>query len=162
MSGSPKPAKKAASGQAARMRMVRQIHLWAGMLFAPSIIFFAITGGLQLFKLHESSRDGAYAPPAVIEKLGEVHIHQRFAVRPKRPEAPKAAAPSASAPKAVEKPAAPKPFPFIKWFFLATSVGLACTTGLGVWIGLTQGRNRPLALGLLILGCVAPVLMLAL
>lgn len=144
------------------MRLVRQIHLWAGMLFAPSIIFFAITGGLQLFKLHESSRDGAYTPPAVVEKLGEVHIHQRFAERQKRPEAPKAAPAPTPAAQVAARPPESKPFPFIKWFFLATSVGLAGTTGLGVWIGLTQGRNRRLALGLLILGAIAPVLMLAL
>jgi hypothetical protein len=41
------------SGNAIRLKLARQLHLYLGTLFAPSIIFFAFTGSLQLFGLHE-------------------------------------------------------------------------------------------------------------
>jgi hypothetical protein len=147
-------------------RLVREAHLYMGVLFAPTIIFFALTGALQLFGLHEDSRDGSYTPVPVIERLGQVHIHQRFADKPGRPDAPRppqAAAPAPeAAPAAPDEPRAapPKQHPGAKWFFLATALGLTVTALLGVWMGLTHLRQRNLAWGLLGLGILAPVLLL--
>ncbi len=144
-------------------RLLRQLHLYVGMLIAPSVLFFAITGALQLFTLHEAHRDSGYTPPAIVEKLSEVHIHQRFAASPKkRPAAPKAGAVAPVPPAAARPPEAEEGVAPIKWVFLAVAVGLVLSTLLGLWMGLTQGRNRRLALGLLAVGAVAPVLLLAL
>lgn len=142
-------------------RLLRQLHLYLGVLIAPSILFFAITGALQLFGLHEAKKGSAYAPPAVIEKLSEVHIHQRYAMKLKRP-GPPSAAPSAKPSPGPAKAAEPEGVAPIKWVFLAVAVGLVCSTLLGLWMGLTQGRNRRLAFALLILGAIVPVLLLAL
>ena len=144
-------------------RLVRQLHLYVGVLIAPSILFFAATGALQLFTLHEANRASGYTPPAVIQKLSEVHIHQRFAAPPKkRPGPPKAGPATQAPPVAVKPPEADEGVPPIKWVFLAASVGLVLSTLLGLWMGLTQSRNRRLAFALLALGAVVPVLLLAL
>lgn len=164
-------------------RLLRQIHLWLGVFFAPSILFFAVTGGLQELKFHEAHGD--YKPPPVLEKLGQVHIHQKFELKPQRkppaakpggPEAagPQAAGPGADAPKPAKPPEAqspeakkgpPKPSASVaalRWFFVATSAGLVFTTLLGLWIGVVQARSRTVPLLLLAAGAVIPVLLLAL
>jgi hypothetical protein len=74
--------------RAARLRAIRQLHFWAAAFVAPSLLLFALTGMLQLFKLHEA--EGGYRPLPVIEKLGQVHIHQTYALRPVRARPPEA------------------------------------------------------------------------
>ena len=37
------------------MKSVRRIHAWLGVLFAPTIIFFALTGTLQMYGLHDAA-----------------------------------------------------------------------------------------------------------
>ena len=144
-------------------RLVRQLHLYVGVLIAPSVLFFALTGALQLFTLHEAHKDSGYTPAVVIEKLSEVHIHQRFAEPPKKKRpAPSQAAPAVKAVVAAKPPAEEEGAPPIKWVFLAVALGLVVSTCLGLWMGLTQSRNRRLALALLVIGAIVPVLLLAL
>lgn len=137
-------------------RLLRQIHLWLGVFFAPAILFFAVTGGLQELKLHEAHGD--YTPAPIVEKLGQVHIHQKFAVRPQRqgPAPAQAAAPRATPPAPEASVVASR------WFFTATAVGLVATTLLGLWIGVVQARQKTLALILLGAGSLLPVALLAL
>jgi hypothetical protein len=142
---------------------LRDLHLYLAVFFAPSILFFALTGALQLFGLHES-QGGGYAPPPVIEKLAQVHIHQRYMAKPGRPRPAKpaqAAAPAAKTapPKAKEK----EPSTLgVQIFFLGTALGLALASLLGLWIGLTQGRLRKVSMALAALGTVVPILLVAL
>lgn len=155
-------ASKPRRGATPLPRLLRQIHLWLGVFFAPAILFFAITGGLQELKLHEAHGD--YTPAPVVEKLGQVHIHQKFALRPSRP--PKAqAAPSAAAAPAAPRAEPPAPETSVvagRWFFTAVAVGLVGTTLLGLWIGVVQARQKGLALILLGAGSLLPVMLLAL
>ena len=149
-------------------RTLRDLHLYLAVFFAPSILFFALTGALQLFGLHES-KGADYRPPSVIEKLGQVHVHQRYQLKPSRPRpaaAPKpvesaAAAPAAKpeAPKAEEKASSTLA---IQIFFLGTALGLTLASALGLWIGLTQGRLRKVSAVLAGLGTVLPIIILAL
>jgi len=53
---------------------LRQWHSYIGLFIAPSVIFFSLTGALQLFSLHEAH--GTYQPPAILEKLASVHKDQ--------------------------------------------------------------------------------------
>ena len=82
--------------------LIRQVHGYLSAFVAPSVLFFALTGALQLFGLHEA-RDG-YHPPALIEKLGRLHKDQAFALKPHRGQAEQrhsaAAGPEAAAPAA--------------------------------------------------------------
>lgn len=145
---------------ALRLRTVRDVHTYLGVFFAPTLLFFAATGALQLFKLHESH--GAYAPYAIVDKLGQLHKEQLFEAKPKRPP-PKAddAAKKAEAPKPKEPPKADPPSQTVlKWFFLAAAVSLITSTLLGLWMALAHSRRPKLALLLLALGIAAPFLIL--
>ena len=46
------------------LRYVRLTHLYLGVFIAPAILFFAFTGALQTFSLHETTRGSNYKPPA--------------------------------------------------------------------------------------------------
>ncbi len=135
---------------------VRQLHLYLGVFFAPALLFFAATGALQVFSLHEAHGD--YRPAPLIEKLGEVHKNQRFELKAHKPQKPKPAL-AAAKPPPVEEPTPLKTLA-LKWFFLATALGLMFSTCLGLWMGLTHLRNRVLAFGLLCAGAIIPVLIL--
>jgi hypothetical protein len=147
-------------------RTLRDLHLYLAVFFAPSILFFALTGALQLFGLHES-KDAGYQPPPVIEKLGQVHIHQRYMLKPSRPRPPEAkpaegavAAPAAKPAPAKVEEKAPSTLA-IQIFFLGTALGLTLASALGLWIGLTQGRLRKVSAVLAGLGSVLPIILLA-
>jgi len=148
--------------RAGRLRLVRQLHFWVAVFVAPSLMLFALTGMLQLFKLHEA--EGGYRPLPVIEKLGQVHIHQTYALRPVRARAPEPAAPAAAAPARPEpeEKAAPLGETLVKWTFLLIAAGMAVSSVLGVWMALSNTRQRRLTLILLATGTVLPVIVLAL
>ena len=144
---------------ALRLRAIREIHTYIGVFFAPTLLFFAATGALQLFKLHEPH--AAYAPYPVVEKLGQLHKEQLWETKPKRPPPPPGEAKKAepAKPKA-PPPADPPSMMVLKWFFLAAAVGLISSTLLGVWMALVHGRRPKVALALLALGAAAPFLIL--
>ena len=145
--------------------LIRQGHLFLGMIIAPSILMFAITGGLQIFRLQESHE--GYTPPPIIEKLGRMHMDQVYALKKKKAEP---AAVSVEAPVPVSVPVeAAKPEPksapplskvLLQWFFTLVAVGLVLSTLLGVWMGVMVSRSKITARWLLLAGTVLPVLML--
>ena len=88
--------RKGGGSMAMRLALIRNIHGYLGLFIAPSVVFFAVTGALQLFSLHEAHGD--YHPPAIIEKLGTLHKDQRFALKEHKARPPAAAATAAAAP----------------------------------------------------------------
>src|ERR1700728_1630732 len=128
------------------MSSIRLWHSYIGILIAPSVIFFALTGALQIFSLHESH--GTYTPPALIEKLSSMHKDQVFEQKhhDKKPPAPK------------EHEESPKlGTVLLKWFFLFVALALTSSTVLGLWIGLTHMRRKRTGGWLLLAGVVLPV-----
>ena len=47
------------------MTQLRRIHLYLGCIFAPILIFFAVTGSWQLYVLHVDTKDGRYVAPRI-------------------------------------------------------------------------------------------------
>ena len=135
------------------------------MLCAPSLLFFAVTGALQLFDLHEFKPGQSFEPPALLQELGMVHKKQLFALPRRSPQkAPdpaqgSAASTSADATAKVARSASWKPLA-LKMFFLMTTIGLVLSTCLGIWIAVRPGRNRRLAWALFLVGATAPALLL--
>ncbi len=173
------------SKSAARLKLARQWHLYLGTLFAPSIIFFALTGFLQLFGLHEAHPGEAYRPSAWIQRLASIHKNQTIAERHGPPpglgrEQSRPAQASAaeqkrppSSDEEVRPPQAPKDGRgneergsnkvslALKWFFLATALGLVSSTLLGIYMAFTFNRSRALVWGMLFLGTAIPVGLIA-
>ncbi|HJV43582.1 hypothetical protein [Caulobacter sp.] len=169
MATAPKPR----SNPALRFAAVRRIHSYLALLIAPSVMFFALTGAVQLYELHESH--GAYVAPAVIEKLGMVHKNQVYKARGRKPGPPAAeaaqkpatATPATAAPQAAAKapdaePAVKPAIPLLKAVFLLVSIALVATTALGVWMAIAYGREKKLSWILLAVGAVIPLVLTAL
>lgn len=143
---------------ALRLALIRRIHTWLGVFIAPSVIFFALTGGLQLYGLHESR--GAYTPAPTIEKLGMLHKDQVFQLKPKRPRPATAPVAGAKAAAPEKGEAGPKPaIALLKALFLVVAMGLTTATALGVWMAVNYGRDRKVAWWLLTAGTALPVLL---
>jgi hypothetical protein len=161
----------------ARLKWARQWHLYLGTLFAPSIIFFAFTGSLQLFGLHESHPGDTYQAPAWVQKLGSIHKDQVLTKQHGPP--PGSAGQPKGPPKTDEENRPPQPGPSqsengrrnaergpnkltlaLKWFFLATAVGLIFSTLLGIYMAFKFNRSRTLVWGMLFLGTVTPLVLI--
>jgi hypothetical protein len=150
--------KRARANPALRLGLVRQVHVYISVFVAPSLLFFALTGALQTFRIPDEKQ-----APVVIQKLARLHKDDVFAVKPPRPKRPEAAGARARAEKPPE--AAPQPAlatTAMKWFFTAISIGIATTTLLGLWMALAHGRRKALIWLVLLAGAAAPVLILAL
>jgi hypothetical protein len=140
------------------MSSIRVWHTYLGMLIAPCVLFFTLTGALQTFRLHEAR--GAYQPLPLVEKLGMLHKDQVFALkeRHKRPPEPAAAHDGGPpSPPAKDDDRVSLGTLVLKWFFLLVAAGLTSSTVLGLWIGLTHLRHKRVALGLLAVGIVLPI-----
>jgi hypothetical protein len=142
---------------------LRVVHTYVGMLIAPSVIFFAATGILQIYSLHEAHP--GYTPAPLIEKLGKVHKDQAFIAGRKRPPgaAPKAARPDGPhGPEGGAEKGPSAPTALLKLFFAIVAVGLIASTLIGVWVGLQQRLRRRTCLVLLLVGLAVPVILAAL
>jgi ABC-type nitrate/sulfonate/bicarbonate transport system permease component len=91
------------------VRLLRTLHLYLGCLFAPILIFFAITGSWQIFDWHRSDKaPGGYRAPQTLAVLSAIHKDAHM------PET---------------KRSSPAP---LRYFMFAAAVGLVLTTLLGV------------------------------
>jgi hypothetical protein len=53
-------------------------HRYLSCFVAPAMLFFAISGAWQAFRLHEDTKDGSYTAPKVLERLSVVHKAERL------------------------------------------------------------------------------------
>jgi hypothetical protein len=148
------------------MRLLRNIHHWLGVFFAPTILLFALSGALQTFNLHENKGGGPYKPPAWIVAVASIHKDQTLP-EPKAGRHADAAAhdhdaeASAARPDADAAPKASRPSPLpLKVFVLLLAVGLMVSSVLGVWVALQMRAKRRLTLLLLAAGTLAPIVLL--
>ncbi|MBV8741892.1 MAG: hypothetical protein JOZ12_08890 [Sinobacteraceae bacterium] len=166
------------------MANIRTWHTYLGILIAPSILFFALTGALQIFHLHEAHGD--YQPPMLLEKLGRVHKDQVFApdehhehAADHAPAGPKGEAASAKPGEEHEGAKGGDEHDgakggeeheeegsagtlLLKWYFIIVALALTTSTCLGLWIGLTHFRHKRIGWVLLLIGILLPALLIAL
>lgn len=141
------------------LRLLRRYHHYLGLFFAPMILLFAVSGALQTFRLQEAKGYGG-PPPNWIVWLASVHKDQG---PPREPpaEKPKAAGetakPRAEAPRT--GPKRPSPLP-LKIFVVLLSIALAISTIMGIVIALANRAMRRVSIVLLVLGTVAPIVLL--
>ena len=161
------------------LKALRKIHLWVGIFTTPALIFFAITGAMQTFSLHETTPGSSYKPPQWIATLAQLHKKQTT-VAPVRKSKPAtvAGAPDnridakAAGPPAQERPTRPaaadpvapppaqkKHLP-MKIFFLLVSISLLISTATGIYMSYKYSRNGWVLSGLLVAGVVIPIVLL--
>jgi hypothetical protein len=156
---------------------------------APALLFFAITGGLQTFSLHESSRGSSYMPPAWLVTLALLHKKQTVVAPPHRQRPPETAAAvtgsmspatvSAGSARATYGAAAMRPgaegsdksvnrdggrpkknlLP-MKIFFALVSISLCLSTLTGIYMAYRFSRKPVLMTAILVAGVVVPLLLL--
>jgi hypothetical protein len=142
------------------MLLIRRLHGYLGLFIAPSVIFFAFTGALQIFNLHEAHE--GYQPPALIRALGSLHKDQVLS-EPEHhhgpPSGPVTDGDHVVAPDHDGDHRTRLPTLALKWFFEAVALGLGASTALGLWIGLRVTRTPRLSWGLLAAGALLPVIL---
>jgi hypothetical protein len=151
---------------------MRLLHLYLGVFTAPALLFFAITGALQTFNLHETTQGSSYRPPAWIASLAQLHKKQTTEVPVRRPK-PEPALPGgpvsgarhnaevSSQGNAPNAPASkPKSHLPMKIFFLLVSIGLFLSTLTGIYMTYCYSRSKLVITGLLVAGVTLPLLLL--
>jgi hypothetical protein len=131
---------------------IRTWHTYLGILIAPSVLFFALTGAVQLFSLHESH--GSYQPAALVEKLSALHRDQVFAQKGHDDDAHE------HSHDQDDHEAAPGTGTvLLKWYFLVVALALSSSTLLGLWMAFAQIRRRRAFWLLLAVGTIVPAVL---
>ena len=134
---------------------VRLAHYYVGVFFAPWIIFFAFTGVLQVFKLHESYRATPGAEGDWVAWMAQVHKEQSLTA-PRPAPARRADGGAAAQPPKEREPKGTA----MKWFTASMGAALALTTLLGLYIAFNYPRRRMGFTVALVLGLVVPIVLL--
>jgi hypothetical protein len=124
---------------------IRTWHGWLGMLIAPSVVFFALTGALQMLNLHESH--AGYHAPTLLEDAAAIHKDQALPDRPARDRS-HAPAPHYDGPQAA-----------LKAYWIAVAAALVISTVMGVVLALRNRLQRRVNLVLLALGTLVPLIL---
>lgn len=156
------------------LKAFRVLHLYVGVFTAPALLFFAFTGALQTFSLHETTRGSSYKPPQWAVVLGQIHKKQTPVVGKKPPTPAMSTKPVEQAkphePEPAREQAAPAPQTAVKQhnplplkiFFLIVAIGLGLSTMTGIYMSYKYSRNKLAVTTLLILGAVIPVMLVLL
>jgi hypothetical protein len=146
------------------LKYIRLLHLYLGVFIAPALLFFAFTGALQTFSLHETTRGSSYKPPAWAVTLAQIHKKQTPVVPARKlppPDKPATVPPQQSSPPKAPDAPAPKthnPLP-LKIFFLLVAIGLFVSTLTGLYMSYRYLRNRLLITAILVAGIVIPIVL---
>ena len=142
--------------KARTQKRLRDLHNWLGVFFAPGILFFALSGVLQTFGLHESGPGRAPAA-AWIGLLANVHKEGEAAL-PRRRPAPPARAGTPTGQRLEHEDGG---LPLFKAYVVLLSLALIASTGMGIAVAFTNRTARRRTSVLLAAGCLVPVLLLA-
>ena len=60
------------------MKTLLRTHRFLSLFVAPAMIFFAVSGALQSYRLHEDRKDGSYHAPQALKTMGEIHKAEKL------------------------------------------------------------------------------------
>ena len=126
---------------------IRLAHYYTGVFFAPWLFFFAFTGVMQVFGLHESYRETPGAQGGAIAWMSQVH--KEAALIP----------PKAAPAKAPPNDHAQRSNPF-KYFVALMGICLMGIVLAGLWIAFKYPNRRRSFSVTLIAGIVVPMVLL--
>jgi hypothetical protein len=156
------------------LRTTRLVHLYLGVFTAPALLFFAFTGAVQTFSLHETTRGSDYKPPAILVELSQLHKKQTLVV-PTKKAAPNpvekpssdrarprdAAQPGPPSPPMTAAPPAAKAKNLLpmKIFFLVVALGLFTSTLTGLYMSYKYAREKWIVTAVLTAGLAIPAIL---
>jgi hypothetical protein len=166
------------------VKTTRSIHLYLGVFTAPALMFFAITGGLQTFSFHETTRGSDYKPPAWLASAAQLHKKQTTVMPARRARPPETGGPGADSratpaavPATAEAPSAARVAPAsdrpadgaptkpkknllpMKLFFAVVSLSLLLSTLTGLYMAWRFSRRPKLIGAVFAAGIVVPLLL---
>jgi hypothetical protein len=133
---------------------LRLVHYYAGVFFAPTIIFFALSGVFQVFKLHEAYRETPGAQGGPIAWMSQVHKESAL-IPPK-------AAPAKAPPRDAASPPHAERSSLFKWFAALMGISLIGASLAGLWIAFNYPKRRRSYYATLLAGIVIPIALLQL
>lgn len=136
------------------LQSLRRWHLYVGVFLAPSILFFAFTGLIQVIGWQDQRNP---PPPAWVSWSAGIHKHQA-APKPRKAQPRPASAPAASPPRGDDH--YDEPFVPLKIFALLTAIGLFVTTSIGLTVALGMRATRRTAGAMLAAGVVVPLVLM--
>lgn len=116
------------------MKLLRRLHLLAGCLFAPLLIYFTLSGAWQVLGWPDSNS----ASSSVYEQLSNPHLNQTW--------------PGAKGPKAQSA--------LFGYFAVAMSLGFCFTAVLGILLAFRTFRPKWAVIATLAAGVLVPLLFL--
>jgi hypothetical protein len=147
------------------LKACRQVHLYLGVFTAPALLFFAITGGLQTFSLHETARGSSYAPPKWLAVAAQLHKKQTMDVpmhKLRAPADPATARTADATPVSAARPAIPaqarNPLP-LKIFTALVALALALSTLTGLYLAWRYTRHTGRIAAIFLAGIAVPILL---
>lgn len=60
------------------MKTLLSVHRFLSLFVAPAMIFFAVSGALQTYRLQEDRKDGSYRAPQALKTMGEIHKAEKL------------------------------------------------------------------------------------
>lgn len=139
------------------IKRLRVLHRYLGIFFSPAILFFALSGGLQVFNLHKPDKRTGYIPPAWMQEMAQVHKSETLSL-PKEKVKPAQTDPVESDPPSTKNAVRPHKSKLpLQCFFLVMSTGLIVTTILGIYMAFCFGGKQWLIWAMLIVGTLLPI-----
>jgi hypothetical protein len=165
------------------LRFMRKVHLYMGIFTTPALLFFAFTGAMQTFNLHEATPGSNYNPPAWIATLAQLHKKQDTTIPVRRPRpaaqdnpgkagetGPSQGEPGSFGKSGAGRSGEPSSGPRtsgqgkshlpMKVFFLLVSISLFLSALTGLYMSYRYNRGWWLVTGFLVAGVVVPLLLL--
>lgn len=123
------------------MIKLRRLHLYLGCMFAPLLIYFAVSGAWQLYRLNDVPKnEPASAMRSALHEWSKPHTNS-------------------TAPGRSPKEASSALFNALA---LLMAAGMAVTSGLGIWMALQMTKQRRAVVLSLVAGFALPVALLLL
>jgi hypothetical protein len=60
------------------MKRLMRVHRYLSCFVAPAMLFFAVSGAWQAFRLQEQWKNSAYRPPVALQELSKVHKAEKL------------------------------------------------------------------------------------
>ena len=129
---------------------LRTWHNYIGMLVAPTVLFFSLSGVFQVLNLHEDH--AGYTAPNLLVQAASLHKDQVLETgHDDKPDGPPRPAPHYTLRQGL-----------LKAYFIFAAASLIVSTLIGITLSLQNRLHRRSGLVLLGLGVLIPVLIVAL